>query len=104
MSKTEKKVHGKQNRKYGKICQVSEERPTKSSDDRYMFSVNSVKFVMENINVNVENVNLKMIIDSGASSYFLGKPSWNFLKENHVKCVWSISTKELYAYGSFEDS
>ena len=65
MSKTEK-VHGKQNRKYGKICQVSEERPTKSSDDRYMFSVNSVKFVMENFNVNVENVNLKMIIDSGA--------------------------------------
>lgn len=70
------------------------------SDNKYAFSVNSVNSVVENVNVNVGNVNLKMIIDSGASCNILGKPLWNFRKENHVECVSSKSTKELYAYGT----
>jgi acetolactate synthase regulatory subunit len=73
-----------------------------SSDDEYAFSVNQIYSVTENIVINVGNVDLKMIIDSGASCNIIGKQLWNFLKENHVACISSKSTKELYAYGTQE--
>ena len=48
------------------------------------------------------NVDLKMIIDPGASCNIIGKQLCNFLKENHVACISPKSTKELYAYGTQE--
>jgi hypothetical protein len=89
-------------RKQGKVQQVSEQPPNVSSDDEYAFNVNQINSVTENIVVNVGNVDLKMIIDSGTSCNIIGKQLWDFLKENHVACVSSKSTMELYAYGTQE--
>ena len=89
-------------RKQGKVQQMLEQLPNVSSDDEYAFSVNQINSVTENIVVNVGNVDLKMIINSGASCNIIGKQLWNFLKENHAACVSSKSTKELYAYGTQE--
>jgi hypothetical protein len=98
-TKNHDKVTGAQGarKKTGKVRQVTEEQPT---DDEYTFSVNGVNSVNEKIVVNVENVDLQMIINSGASCNILGRPLWNFLKENRVVCVSSKNTKELYSYGA----
>jgi len=84
------------------VQQLSKQPPNMSSDDEYAFSVNQINSVTKTTVVNVENVDLKMIIDSGASCNIIGKQLWNFLKENHVACVSSKSTKELCAYGTQE--
>ncbi|CAG2215593.1 unnamed protein product [Mytilus edulis] len=91
--------------KHGKIRQVVEQPQNNTDDEEYVFSmigVNQINSVCENIVVNIGNVNLKMIIDSGASCNIMGINLWNYLKDNHVKCVSSKSTKSLFAYGSEE--
>ncbi|CAC5363364.1 unnamed protein product [Mytilus coruscus] len=57
--------------KHGKIRQVVEQPQNNTDDEEYVFSmigVNQINSVCENIVVNIGNVDLKMIIDSGASS------------------------------------
>ncbi|CAG2207858.1 unnamed protein product [Mytilus edulis] len=91
--------------KHGKIRQVVEQPQNNTDDEEYVFSmigVNQINSVCENIVVNIGNVNLKMIIDSGASCNIMGINLWNYLKDNRVKCVSSKSTKSLFAYGSEE--
>ncbi|CAG2242358.1 unnamed protein product [Mytilus edulis] len=91
--------------KHGKIRQVVEQPQNNTDDEEYVFSmigVNQINSVCDNIVVNIGNVNLKMIIDSGASCNIMGINLWNYLKDNHVKCVSSKSTKSLFAYGSEE--
>ncbi|XP_048729723.2 uncharacterized protein K02A2.6-like [Ostrea edulis] len=85
-----------------KIRQVSQQQTHTSSDDDYAFSINQINAVCENIVVSVGNVNLKMIIDSGASCNIMGRPLWEYLKRNHIKCVSTKSCRELFAYGSTE--
>ena len=88
-------------RNQGKVQQVSEQRqmcpvmmkcfqckPDKFSNRKYSGKCGKCRF--------------EDIIDSGASCNIVGKQLWNFLKENHVVCVSSMSTKELYAYGTQE--
>ncbi|CAC5404852.1 unnamed protein product [Mytilus coruscus] len=91
--------------KHGKIRQVVEQPQNNTDDEEYVFSmigVNQINSVCENIVVNIGNVDLKMIIDSGASCNIMGINLWNYLKDNRVKCVSSKSTKSLFAYGSEE--
>ena len=52
------------------------------------------------INVAVGEVDMPMIIDSGASCNILGREQWEKLKSNNVQCVSSKESKTLYAYGS----
>lgn len=56
----------------------------------------------DNIMVNIGNVDMKMVIDSGATGNIMGTPLWNYLKKNHVMCVSSKSTKQFFVYGSQE--
>lgn len=60
-----------------------------------MCQINSVD---DNIVVNVGNVDLNMIIDSGASCNIMGRPVWEQLKRNRIDCVSATSKKVRYAY------
>ncbi|CAC5383107.1 unnamed protein product [Mytilus coruscus] len=63
--------------KHGKIRQVVEQAQNNTDDEEYVFSmigVNQINSVCENIVVNIGNVDLKMIIDSGASCNIIEEP------------------------------
>ena len=79
------------------------EQPDQSDEEKaYAFSVNQNSILNDGIVVNVGDVDLNMIIDSGASCNIIGMPLWNSLKENHINCVSSKVDTQLFAYGSQE--
>jgi hypothetical protein len=53
------------------------------------------------IYINVGGVNIKnFMIDSGSSCNIIDKDTWEFLKNNGVKCKSQKSARNVYAYGS----
>lgn len=72
--------------------------------DDYVFIVKDVDDVPEKLTFSVGGVDLKMLIDSGATSNIMGENVWEKLKAEKIKCH-SYVPKELrnvYAYSSTE--
>ena len=98
--KTKDKDHVK--RRHGKIRHIVEQPDQSDEEKAYTFSVNQNSILNDGIVVNVGDVDLNMIIDSGASCNIMVMPLCNSLKENHINCVSSKVDKRLFAYGSQE--
>ncbi|XP_078309584.1 uncharacterized protein LOC144617972 [Crassostrea virginica] len=98
--KTKDKDHVK--RRHEKIRHIVEQPDQSEEEKAYAFSVNQNSILNDGIVVNVGDVDLNMIIDSGAICNIMGMPLWNSLKENHINCVSSKVDKQLFAYGSQE--
>jgi hypothetical protein len=72
-------------------------------DDEYAFTVcaNEKSNSMGLIDINVGGVNIgNFMIDSGSSCNIIDKDTWEFLKNNGVKCKSQKSAGNVYAYGS----
>lgn len=56
--------------------------------------------VQNKLNVCLGGVNLKMLIDSGATCNIIDENSWKILKEGHIKCQSYVvgAERKLYAY------
>ncbi|XP_062609444.1 uncharacterized protein K02A2.6-like [Saccostrea cucullata] len=87
-------------RKPGKIHHITDQSGQSDEDKVYAFRVHQNSVLNDSPVVNVGNVDLSMIIHSGASCNIMGMPLWNYLKKNHINCVSSKVEKKLYAYGS----
>ena len=62
-------------------------REIKLKDEKYVF---------------IGNVEVEMLIDSGATCNILDRQLWEFLKKNSIKCKCYFTEKKIYAYGSKE--
>ena len=72
-------------------------------DDEYAFTVcaNEKSNSMGLVDINVGGVNIQnFMIDSGSSCNIIDKDTWEFLKNNGVKCKSQKSARNIYAYGS----
>jgi hypothetical protein len=72
-------------------------------DDEYAFTVcaNEKSNSMGLIDINIGGVNIRnFMIDSGSSCNIIDKDTWEFLKNNGVKCKSQKSAGNVYAYGS----
>jgi hypothetical protein len=72
-------------------------------DDEYAFTVcaNEKSNSMGLIDINVGGVNIRnFMIDLGSSCNIIDKDTWEFLKNNGVKCKSQKSAGNVYAYGS----
>ena len=54
----------------------------------------------DEIEINAGGINLKCVIDSGASVNIISSALWENLKSQKIKCKSEKSNKKLYAYGS----
>ena len=70
-----------------------------SDDDEYAFTVGG-RNTGGTINVLVEGVSVRMLIDSGASTNAIDKGTWEELKSQKIECKSRKCEKKLYTYGS----
>ena len=82
-------------RRHGKILRIAELPDQSNEDKAHAFSVNQNSILSYGIFVNVGDVDLNMIMDTGASCNIMGMPLWNSLKENHINCVSSTASSSL---------
>lgn len=54
------------------------------------------------IRVNLGNVDIDMIIDSGASCNVIDQATWEWLKSRKIKCTSMRTQRQLFSYGSQE--
>lgn len=54
----------------------------------------------DEIEINAGGINMKCIIDSGASVNIISSELWEKLKIQKIKCKSEKSNKKLYSYGS----
>ncbi|XP_061195212.1 uncharacterized protein K02A2.6-like [Saccostrea echinata] len=86
--------------KPGNIRHITEQSGQSDDSKVYAFRVHQNSVLSDSLVVNIGDVDLSMIIDSGASCNIMGMPLWTYLKENHINCVSSKVEKQLFAYGS----
>ena len=73
-----------------------------SSGDEFAFTIASSARDDDKLSVNVGGVNIKMLIDSGASCNVIDKELWNALKQQKIKCRSEKVTRTINAYGNTE--
>ena len=69
-------------------------------DDDYMFTLHDKYPESTSINVTLNTIPVRMIIDSGATCNVVSRDTWEYLKRNNIKCKNSPKKKNLYPYGS----
>ncbi len=69
-----------------------------SSDDEYLYTTGQDKSKIPTVTVNIEDVEVQMIVDTGASTDILDEETFN--KVNQRNIVLYPTTKRLFAYGS----
>lgn len=69
--------------------------------DGFAFTINEGD-MPERLTLCAGGVNMRMLIDSGATSNVMGENAWEKLKAKHIKCHSYIPTskKKLYSYSS----
>ncbi|XP_053385838.1 uncharacterized protein LOC123539936 [Mercenaria mercenaria] len=80
-----------------------ENETSSDSENEYLFNIKSIGNVSNKITVNVGNIPLNMVIDSGASCNIVDKSTWNFLKsQKQFQCLThkKSTDKKVFAYGS----
>lgn len=76
------------------VCQNTE-----NVEEHYAFSITSSGAKYSFAHVTVGGVQVKLLVDSGATVNFMDHKLWESMKVNREKCVSQRSSKELYAYG-----
>ncbi|KAK3097548.1 hypothetical protein FSP39_010680 [Pinctada imbricata] len=71
-----------------------------SGEDEFAFSVSGFADNNNQITVKVGGVNIKMLIDSGASCNIIDKQMWTNLKDKKIKCKSEKTVRKIYAYGN----
>ncbi|CAC5388198.1 unnamed protein product [Mytilus coruscus] len=71
-----------------------------NDDDEYAFIVKNQSDKNDEIKINAGGVNMKCVIDSGASVNTISSALWKKLKIQKILCKSEKSEKKLYAYGS----
>ncbi|XP_052105536.1 uncharacterized protein K02A2.6-like [Mytilus californianus] len=98
------KQGGQQNqRRYGKYGHKSAKgivNYVESDDDEYAFIVKHQSDKNDEIEINAGGINMKCVIDSGASVNIISSALWEKLKIQKIVCKSEKSEKKLYAYGS----
>ena len=89
----------------GRVNHVSSElpaaEPESSSDEEYLYvmSQNSNRYLIPRVTVNINEISVDMVVDTGASIDILDEGTYN--KVNHKNTLTlQPSTKCLFAYGS----
>lgn len=107
-AKKEKKeeTKGFQKKKKPTKKKVATLQDSSSEESDYTFGVtvgqlNSVQSE-DLFRVKVGGVNLKVMIDSGASCNVVDENTWSFLKKQKILCSTSSTSKMLYPYGNKE--
>ena len=86
--------------KKGKIRNVEAEEAD-SSDSEYVFTVrNGHNREAAEVDVKLGGIEMKMLVDSGATVNVVGRPLWEELKEKKIKCKSRRVDKKLFGYGS----
>lgn len=75
------------------VCQNNE-----NVEEQYAFSITSSGAKDSFAHVTVVGVQVKLLVDSGATVNVIDHKLWESLKVNRVKCVSQRSFKELFAY------
>lgn len=90
-------------RKRDDVRQVSQDTEI-CSDSGYAFVVDgeNSEFHDGKIAVDIGDVPLTVLIDSGATCNMVDRNTWNDLKEQGIKCVSHKNSKEMYPYGTQE--
>ncbi|XP_013881856.1 uncharacterized protein LOC106530712, partial [Austrofundulus limnaeus] len=94
------KCNGKDH--FSKMCRTKRQKKQKVNTlDEYAFIVNDDK-VPDKLSFSVGGVELKMLIDSGATSNIMGENVWEKLKAEKIKCCSYVlkEQRKLYAYSS----
>lgn len=103
------KCHGKDH--YAKVCRTKNLKnrqtvnsvETENARNDFAFVVNDGD-MPERLSFCVGGVNVKMLVDSGATSNVMGENAWENLKAGHIKCHSYVPKTErrLYSYSSSE--
>ena len=90
----------KQRRRYYGVYLVNDDAARNDSD--YAFCLGGTEDDSNILRVDVGNVTLKMLVDSGATSNIVDEATWEKLKLKKVKCESRVAVggKKLYAYAS----
>ena len=91
---TPKQGNGRQDR----IQIVDEEESDSSSDDEYLYSTGTNKSKIPTVVVKINNVDIKMIIDTGASIDIVDETAFKHINQDNI--TLQPSSKRLLAYGS----
>ena len=96
-----KKPHKEKDKKrhYVKTVEEGEAHPSCDDDTDYAFGINQ-KLEVEKVLINIGGVDIRVIIDSGATVNIVNRKLWEELKREKINCDSSVKTKNLYAYGS----
>ena len=77
---------------------VDEEESDSSSDDEYLYSTGTNKSKIPTVVVKINNVDIKMIIDTGASIDIVDETAFKHINQDNI--TLQPSSKRLLAYGS----
>lgn len=95
-----KKPHKERDKKRHYVKTVEEEaHPSRDDDTDYAFGIIQ-KLEDEKVLINIGGVDIRVIIDSGATVNVVDRKLWEELKREKINCDSSVKTKNLYAHGS----
>ena len=79
------------------LCE--DERDSSSSDEEYLYSTSKDMSKVPTVNVRVNDVDIEMIVDTGASMDILDESAFQTINRNK-EIALQPTTKRLFAYGS----
>ena len=70
-----------------------------SSDEEYAFQVTDGQSSDNHVFIIVGGVEIRILVDSGATCNLITQPIWEEMKRNHVKCKCEPSNNRIFNYG-----
>ena len=89
------------NSKCQSVKQLCDREKSLADDSGFLFALNA-RNQIERQKIFIGEVEVEMLIDSGATCYILDRQLWEFLKKNSIKCKCYFTEKKIYAYRSKE--
>ena len=88
------------NSKHRSVKQLCDRGKSLGDDSGFVFALNT-RNQIERQKISIGDMEVEMLIDSGATCNILGRQLWEFLKKNLIKCKCYFTEKKIYAYGQW---